>query len=239
MIDRRIPVYITTFNRLTTTRAMVEWVESTPFARPIIVDNGSTYKPLLRWYKKEPCEILRGPNKGPRSAWHYINRSVLWSSHYVVTDGDLDLSGCPTDMIGYLIDGLESNPEYCKCGPGLEIGDLPDGYPLKHEVIHEESKFWQKRVGPFFDAIIDTTFSVYKAHTPVCTYGPALRADYPYVARHVPWYIVPGTESKEEKYYHQFLQHEPGLRWSPALKRHLNVPKTPFPHGGSADLSAS
>jgi hypothetical protein len=49
---------------------MVEYLQRVPNALPIVVDNDSTYPPLLEWYKTCDCEvILLGVNSGPRAPW--------------------------------------------------------------------------------------------------------------------------------------------------------------------------
>ena len=204
------PVYITAFNRLTPLKRMVEFLCRCPGVSPVVIDNASTYPPLLEWYLECPVEVIRrDDNAGPRVAWSHKDDSPF----FAVTDSDLDLDGCPLDLVDVLIDGLESHPEYCKAGLSLEIDDLPQDHPFLERILSVELPYWERRVGRFFDALIGSTFAVYRSGVP-CVYGPALRSDRPYTARHLPWYVKPGQENEEERYYYDHAQHASGLLWT-------------------------
>jgi hypothetical protein len=48
---------------------MVEYFQSI-YVEPIIVDNASTYPPLLSWYETNPCKVIRlSINCGHRAPW--------------------------------------------------------------------------------------------------------------------------------------------------------------------------
>jgi hypothetical protein len=205
-----IPIYINNFNRLTTTRNMVEYLLSVPDALPIVVDNASTYPPLLEWYRHHcPAEVIRlGNNHGPHAPWAFERGMARNAGYYVVTDSDLDLSGVPTDLLQVLRNGLKMHPKRVKAGLSLEVRDLPEQFESTTIVRKWEARFWVKRVDSFWwDANVDTTFAMYKAGTSWAAVWPALRADRPYTARHVPWYRV---ESEEEKYFDEHAD----KRWS-------------------------
>jgi hypothetical protein len=203
-----IPIYINNFNRLTTTRNMVEYLAGVPDALPVIIDNFSTYKPLLKWYSHCPVEAIRmGNNHGPLAPWLFKNLA-RGADYYVVTDADLDLTGVPTDVLQVLRSGLEKYPRRVKAGLSLETRDLPQHLDSTRIIQEWEARFWKTRIDErWWSANIDTTFAMYRAGEMWRGTGPALRADRPYTARHVPWYRI---DTDEESYFSEHAD----KRWS-------------------------
>jgi hypothetical protein len=206
-----VPIYINNFNWLTWPRQMARFFEDVPNTEVIIVDNASTYPPLLNWYESEcPYKIVRLPeNLGPHAPWRsgailppVVHEGYFGTPYYVLTDPDLCLDDCPKDLVEHLIEGYERYPEVTKVGVGLEIGNLPSDSIVAADAVAWERQFWaNRRDGQFFDAAVDTTFAVYSIHVP-CK-GICLRSDRPYIARHQPWYLTPGNISDEHFYYIQ------------------------------------
>ena len=121
-----IPVWINNRDRLSTTRALVEYLRQVPGCRPIIVDNASTYPPLLGWYGRCGVEVQRlAFNGGSQAPWRFADLA-RGAAYYAVTDSDLDLDGVPLDLLAVLRDGLNRFPEANKAGLSLEVHDLPD-----------------------------------------------------------------------------------------------------------------
>ena len=201
-MNNKIPVYINNFNRLATTRGMVEYLRTIPAALPIIVDNDSTYPPLIDWYRTCDCEIvLLGDNGGPRAPWEH-GCIDLQAEYYAVSDSDLDLSGIPVDVLDVLGSGLRKYPGIIKAGLSLEINDLRDDHPIQRQARAWEGHYWNARVDEkFFDAATDTTFALYRRGDGYGGWAPALRADRPYCARHVPFYRSAEEWDEEERYY--------------------------------------
>jgi hypothetical protein len=202
-----IPVYVNTFNRLTTTRKLCEQIAALNNAYPIIVDNNSTWGPLLDWYANDcPFEVIRlTENYGHHAPWRVgiVNRPN--SGFYCVTDCDLDLQGVPADLMEVLQKPLTSwhNPPV-KSGVALRIDDLP---LWQTQVKEWESRFWRNRVDGFrYWAPIDTTLAMYRAKTPVRIATKvagvrAVRTAGDYTARHVPWYLDPTNLDEENANY--------------------------------------
>lgn len=213
-------VLINNRNRLTTTREMTIWLMMAGH-EVVILDNASTYQPLLNWYTM--CDAMNvrvvrsDRNGGPRAAWdcpefkRYIPDD---GEFYAVTDSDLDLRECPHDLLEVLSAGLVRHPELCKCGVSLRTNDLPDGFPHKQPVIDRERGYSQYELDDhLWSADIETTLAVYRSWP--CVYRPAARSKWPYEARHVPWYITPETITDEERYYIQHIPPEfQGPFWS-------------------------
>lgn len=214
----KIPIYINNRNLLTSTRAMVEYLRQIPEAEPIIVDNASTYQPLLDWYEEGQCQVIRNAdNMGPRGWCRHVDKSV---EYYVATDPDLDLSGVPLDVLSVLSKALDEFTSKCKVGLSLQIDDVPN-----QELVEIESKYWNHRFSEgWWDASIDTTFAMHRKGRGCGAYGPALRADKPYTARHLPWYWTKENIGEEELYY---LEHATagGLFYSPILRGTLTETK--------------
>lgn len=205
-----IPIYLNARNLLTPLRAMVDQLVATPAAGEIvIVDNASTYPPLLEWYEAVGSYRVRvvrlGENRGELAPFGLPSpNSLLPSPYFAVSDPDLDLSGVPDDFLELLVDGLERYPDRVKAGLSLRIDDLPRTGPFTDEVLRHESKFWERRLDEhFFDANVGLTFAVYRGpnRRGRFRYGPGLRAAPPYTARHLPWYLTPETLDDEWRYY--------------------------------------
>lgn len=182
---------------------MVEQIRRFPGAEVTIIDNASTYAPLLKWYD----ELQRGgdvkvirllENLGKFAPWKCGAVDAAKSEYYVVTDPDLDLSGVPADALEVLRAGMERY-EVSKAGLSLAIDDLPEDGIVGPEARHWESQWWKNSVDDrFFNAAIDTTFAMYKRSRGA---GAQIRAKPPYTARHLPWYLTPATMTPEYRYY--------------------------------------
>ena len=198
-----IPCYLNNRNWLTPLRRMVELLHQLPRAEIIVVDNASTYQPLLDWYEHADVEIIKlGYNYGPRAPWK-IKNLARNNEFYVVSDSDLDLYGIPTDTLDYLASGLYSFPRHIKAGLSLEINDLPNT-KVGNKARAWEAQFWTKPIdNKWFEADVDTTFAIYRAgfSSTRSQTKPALRAARPYIARHLPWYLHPEKMTNEEWYY--------------------------------------
>jgi len=212
-----VPIYVTVFNRFTWLRQMTSQLAKLPNVELILVDNASTYPPLVNWLDVCPYTVVYLPsNLGHRSPW--LSQAVLaadehrrtyGSDHYVVTDPDLDFSGVPLDLIDRCIDGLTRHPGVVQCGPALRIDDLPsieESAVNMAQIRSVESRYWGEPLGDdFYVAPIDTTFAVYSVDTPhAVAMSPAngVRLAGPYTARHLGWYLRKDEPLSEElKYY--------------------------------------
>jgi hypothetical protein len=67
----------------------------------------------------------------------------------------------PPDILQHLAGLLLRHADVAKAGLGLRMGDLPDCYSLKADVIAWESQFWEAEIAPgVFRADVDTTFCI-------------------------------------------------------------------------------
>ncbi|HQQ94605.1 MAG TPA: glycosyltransferase family 2 protein [Bacteroidia bacterium] len=201
-----IPIIINNRNRYTYLKSLVEWLKQAGYQNIIVLDNDSTYPPLLEYYTNCPARVIRlGKNLGYKALWDSRIFGEFRKSYYVYSDPDLlPVENCPKDLVYQLLLVLEKYRSIEKCGPALKIDDLPDHYAHKEEVIHGvEGRYWKKEVEKnIFDAPLDTTFALYKPYA----YGSAesckaFRLGGAYCFRHLPWYENSNQAKEEDVYY--------------------------------------
>jgi hypothetical protein len=168
----------------------------------IIVDNNSTYEPLLDFYSMLKCEVVRlKENLGHKAPW--LAGVVDSGDYYAVTDPDLDISMIPKDWPFLCIDGIRTYGVE-KCGFSLDETLVPTQNPAY--LLDEFYKFPQGNPavwgipleeGKFYNAPVDTTFAVY---APKVTkhHVSGIRTGRPYTARHLPWHLVLDYDPKEQ-----------------------------------------
>ncbi len=200
-----IPVIINNYNRLDCLQQQVAWLERVGMRNIYIIDNASTYPPLLTYYRQIPHTVyLLSQNVGFMALWKTILFQRFRHDYYIYTDPDIiPTEECPVYAVAYFYAMLQKYPKVNKIGFGLKIDDLPDHYPLKEKVINWETKFWSNKVlnDNLFDAVIDTTFALYRPGANGGSESSAMRAGYPFVARHLPWYVDVNQLSDEDEYY--------------------------------------
>lgn len=219
-----IPIFINVFNRVTTTRNLVAQLSRLKDVEPIIIDNCSTWQPLLDWYDECPIEVIRlRENMGHHAPWKCGAISQHDSEFYIVTDCDLSLIDCPLDLVDRLLapfawGGVDAG--VIKSGLGLRIDDLP---PWQARVASWEARWWRNpcRTPGYYWAAVDTTFAAYRADTPIQVATTVVnikstRTDAPYLARHVPWYFDNENLDDENKNY--FATANGSNSWKPKGK---------------------
>lgn len=203
-----IPVYIINRNRLTSLVCLIDWLILNGTKKIVILDNDSTYGPLLNMYAifrfsgiyREIVTIKEiGSNAGPYIFWD-LKIDEQQRTPYIVTDSDvIPSAGCPKDLVQKLVSMLDKHPGYDKIGPGIRIDNLPGTWTGTEAQIEWEKKYWTKRIDDdCFEAQLDTTFAIYRNRF-VNSSEPSLRLDAPYLIEHIPWYRWPLDE--EEQYY--------------------------------------
>lgn len=248
-----IPILINNFNRLELLQRQVDWLLTLPEKVAIvIVDNASTYPPLLAYYKKlnhPNVQVLYlNFNSWRKGVEHIGQQKLKGFEKYIVTDSDLlPFANTPNDLITHLADLLEQYPQYNHVGTSLEINDLPDHNPLKPAIIKHESQFWSPQTqlinGEVYHAPIDTTFAMYRNTSKVIPIEPALRTVRPYTLKHVDWYRNPTAVSEEYAFYLKSCRSF--ATWTEALKkirgggREKNTQSNNTPVHTGIDLSRS
>lgn len=198
-----IKIVINNRNRLTTTKNMVEKLLSLNEDESIIIlDNGSTYPPLLQWYEdiKNKVEIRMLPNHGHLAFWT-IRLDEHIGEYFIYTDSDIELNeNFPKDWKQKMLDILIKYDRK-KVALGLKINDLPEHYVFANQVKLNEGRWWLTEVEKdIFEADTDTTFALFKNFHDNCY--PSLRiSSEEMIAKHAPWYHDINNLDEEEKYY--------------------------------------
>jgi hypothetical protein len=204
------PVFIPVRDRLTPLRALLSWLERCGHDEIWLIDNASTYPPLLEFLDSTEHHVIRlEHNVGHRSP--FLSGAVQRVAHgryFVISDPDVvPDDDCPLDAIEHFRDLLDRYPEIDKVGFGLRIDDLPDGYPLAADVRAWESRFWADEVEPgVYRADIDTTFALYRPLERRHREDRSLRTGAPYLARHTPWYVTPDDMTDEDRWYRDHVE---------------------------------
>lgn len=198
-----IPIIINNFNRLEYLLQLIESLEKRGVTNIHILDNNSTYPPLLEYYKKTKYKVhLLGENLGYRALWKSSVFNLFKDDYYVYTDPDLVIcDSCPDNFMDYFMSLHKKYSQIWKVGFSLNINDLPDCFLRKREVQQWESQFERYELEQnVFYAAIDTTFAIYKPllHN---NNESSIRVGGEYSMKHLPWYIDTLNPSEEEKYY--------------------------------------
>jgi hypothetical protein len=201
---RQLPVVIICRDLVSDLRRLVGWLEAAGHERLVLVDNASTYPPLLDYLRGTPHEVVWLPvNAGQRSPWLSGLLDGLGSATpFAVSDPDvLPDDAAPADSLEHLQELLLRHTAFDKAGFGLHIDDLPARYPHRDAVRRWEAPFWEREVeAGVFAAHVDTTLAVYRPGTPYKV-TESLRTGPPRLARHLPWYRDPRKPDAETAYY--------------------------------------
>lgn len=204
-----IPVIINNCNLLTFPKQMIEYISKfDSVGEIIIVDNNSTYEPLLEWYLTNPCKIIRTSNSSHLTPWLLDIPRSLGSEFYVSTDPDLDLSIAPANSLLYLREKMLKHMEYDKIGLSLK-----NWYVSPESPYHDFLKGWASRAWSkdyLLDELliahqVDTTFAMYHINRP--PRGTSCATFSPYSVNHIPWnfttnYLNNLQELNYEYYYY-------------------------------------
>ncbi len=211
-----IPIIINNFNRLNCLKILIQRLESYHLTNIIIIDNNSTYPPLLEYYKSCAYTVHRlTENLGFLALWKSSLYDTIYSkSYYILTDPDVvPDEGCPEDFIQHFYSLLQKYPELDKVGFNLRIDNLPDCYDRKLQVLETEKPYWTISIGSdYFQAPIDTTFALYRPGVKGGFWINAGRTLPPYSALHLPWYDDSIKPDEETLYYRS--QAEYSKNWS-------------------------
>lgn len=139
---KEIPIIINNFNRLTTLRLLTETLTACGYTNIYILDNASTYPPLLEYYKTCPFTVFHlNQNLGFKALWESPLKKRFCNDYYIYTDSDVIPSDyCPKDFIDYFFKELKKHPFARKIGFSLRIDNIPDSYIHKEEVINLEKQ---------------------------------------------------------------------------------------------------
>lgn len=203
-----IPIIINNRNRLTFLKDLLAFLSKLD-CRIIILDNESTYEPLLEFYNsisKDVEIVCLNENLGHQAIYKWKKHLDFKEKFFIYTDSDIvPTEYCPSDLLEYLQDNKQKYYSYQKIGLSLKTDDIPEFYLHKNQVIEWEKNLIRKNIDDCFtESPVDTTFAIYEkdslsAHVHLLT--PCLRTKFPYQARHMPWYSDTNKLSYEESFY--------------------------------------
>jgi len=246
---KNIPIIILNKDRFLVLKNQVEFLQKRNYTNIFIIDNKSTYQPLLDWYKVCGADVYFNPTpKTCNGSLHWLTRQygiekfckLVTESEFILNDSDVvPVDECPQDFIEHMIE-LRKEFSAHKIGLGLKIDDIPDAFYNKQRVLNIEIPYWNQTVPhstisevPLYQAPIDTTFAVYRAGSycawgsgqitqqPDGAVGPCYRTGTPYIARHIPWYYDYTNLPEDEKYYLMNLESGKGPAWSWEAKNQI------------------
>jgi hypothetical protein len=210
------PILLNNFNRLSSTRSMYGFLKNRGFSNVIILDNHSTFPPLLSWYATlREEELIKFPtNYGSTCLFDsgYLEK-VMDQEYIVYSDSDLELNpNMPEDFLEIMKSKLLTYNER-KIGLALRIDDVPLNC-YKNCItgtIDHERQFWRDELEKdLYRALVDTTFCLLR--WPQYHDLGALRIAGNFTARHLPWYQDYATLNEEEKYFVENSNHQSNFR---------------------------
>lgn len=203
-----IPIFVISFNRLSYLEGLIAKLEDMGYTNIKIIDNASTYPPLLEFYNKTQYEVFRmEENMGQMAFWKNDVFKEFRNDLYVVTDPDVMLiDDCPQDFLKKFYVYLKKFPRVKKVGFSLKINDIPTNAKLYEEVMKWEKPYNLFHI-PFCKACsadIDTTFALYLPDFLDVSrhFITAIRMDWPYQVKHLPWYVTENAKLTEEDLFY-------------------------------------
>ncbi len=207
-----IPVYIISFNRLSDLKKLVHFLEQAGLGNIHIIDNASSFPPLLDYYKSLPYPIHRMDKNYGHMVFYEADefKDVRENQYYILTDPDiLPIEECPHDFMKLFYDLLQKYPKATKVGFALKTDDLPEQNRMNKLIIKWEQQFYKHRLNwpkpDVYLSSLDTTFALYRPKKEWKKgFYTAIRTGYPYEARHLPWYKDLNDLTEEDKFYNSF-----------------------------------
>lgn len=208
---KRIPIVIISFNQLYYLKQLVAFLFKNDYTNIVIVDNNSTYGPLLDYFDliKDQVSLHRlKENIGHLSFWKSEAIFKQYSKgYYVVTDADIvPIDDCPDNFLETFRLLLDKAYDRTKVGFSLKLDDIPESNPNKAHIEAWESKYWNTELLPnVYKAPIDTTFALYRPgyRYRLKHFTYAWRTGVPLQSRHGGWYIDIDALTEEQTYYMQ------------------------------------
>lgn len=229
---KQTPIVILNKDRLGPLKLLVESLHKRGYYNIIIIDNQTTYRPTLDWYKESGVNVFYNDIDATKydTGTFYrlafeINHPVfseIVKDYYVFTDSDVVPEDyVPEDFIDQMINVCREFQTH-KVGIGLKIDDLPNSDFCQH-VISNELPMWSKKIEhnlyDLYHAAVDTTFAVYAPNTVPLLSHDCMRIGGKFIAKHLPWYYDPNNLPADEYYYLTNLQENRGPAYSPQVKK--------------------
>lgn len=204
-VVRRLPIFINCRDRVDCLQRLVRWLLAAGYRQIILLDNASTYAPLLAYYDRIQSRRVRvvrlGENLGHQALW--TSGILEWldvRTPYVYTDPDvLPGEACPPRFLRAFAQQLALHPAIRKVGAALVYEDIT--YRDAEAIKDEEASYYHAPLGgDAYFATVDTTFALYR-NVRFYHRGPSIRMAGTYAFRHLPWYYDYAHLPEDEQYY--------------------------------------
>ncbi len=202
-----IPIFINARDRVGVMQQQIDWLLNAGYTNIIILDNNSTYPPLMEYYKsfkgdKRVRIIIFDHNLGFKSIWlSGILEAMNIDTPYVYTDPDLvPIDTCPKNVVQHLLKILKKAPFIKKVGLGMVYDDITF-YDKEHwQEIEQHYYDYTDVAKDLYYIQVDTTFALY-VNCRHYNLRFSMRTLGDLMARHLPWYFDYDNLPKDEKYY--------------------------------------
>jgi len=196
LFPRKIPIIIISYNQLNSLKLLVDYLISRSYKNIIIIDNNSTYEPLLNYLGEISVNVrvvFNNINGGHKVFWNLDKLKDSIKGYYVITDPDiLPVEECPGDFVKKFLTTLHRYPSVYKVGFSLKLDDIPLSNRNRNKILAWESQFWKNQnIDTDYFASIDTTAALYRPLRAAKLYNfyKGIRTNFPYQARHLGWYV--------------------------------------------------
>lgn len=224
-LRKTLPVFINSFNQYHYLNQLVEFLLKSCFANIWIMDNQSTYPPLLDYYDKivdatgrRVSVFYYSNNMGP----HFFHQSglftSLWNYPHFYTDPDIIFPELSTNFVTYFLN-VSDHFKIAKVAPALtlpEVEDMveakicmPETNQMPVSVREWESRFWVDKISEnIFIAPVDTTFHLFNPkYFKLQQFYQGLRiAGKGFEAIHRPWFKSDQAPLEERAFYKKTSQ---------------------------------
>jgi GT2 family glycosyltransferase len=146
-----IPVIIINFNQLFYLKQLLSFLKERKFKNIVIIDNNSSFQPLLDYYEEIKSEITLYQMDDNYGHMVFFENPSLYAkyakAYYIVTDADIVPNDhTPQNFVQMFMRWIDEDLYARKVGFALKLSDIPDYYPLKEKVLNWEKKFWNHQL---------------------------------------------------------------------------------------------
>jgi len=220
-----IPLVINVFNQHHYLQRMVTQFSENGFRNIVILDNNSSYPPLLAYYQELAAQrtanvIYYNANRGPHYFFlHDLHTHLFESTPFLYSDPDLAWTELSPSFLSTLFE-LSHRHKIFKVGCALTLPTdetLKPEFPLfnfnnrTYTVPQWEAQFWQNPLEPnVYSAPIDTTMHLFNPAyfvqgnaliTGARVAGPGMEAI------HLPWFRSDTCPDEERAFYRSLTKH--------------------------------
>ncbi len=209
---KNIPIVILNRDRFHPLVEQVAALKQRGYNNITVIDNQSTYAPLLEWYDNTEIDVFyNNITSNSNQAFKELvlighpKFSNIVQDWYVFNDSDIiPMPSVPTDFINDLVNYAKKYNKI-KVGMSIKIDDIDLKNPLNEWVYSYESTYWTNAIQDgnvdLYPHPIDTTFAVHSPNTLPVWSDNTLRVGYPYIVKHAPFYYDLNNLPEDEKYY--------------------------------------